>query len=95
VPLIEIWAAADDHDVPATCARISSEVAQVLGARPDAVWVTWSTFDHGHNVPGSIVHVHGRRTSDQMSALTSVLEDILGADVFVTVSPVWEIDPQA
>jgi phenylpyruvate tautomerase PptA (4-oxalocrotonate tautomerase family) len=95
VPLLEVLAPPGDDDVAGTCARIAREVAEVLGARPDAVWVTWSTFAHGHGVPGKLVHVHGRRTSEQMEAVTAVLKRILGDDVFVTVAPVWEIDPEA
>jgi hypothetical protein len=95
MPLIEVLSNGEKSDVPAICARISAEVARAIGARPDAVWVTWATYEYGHGVPGSLVHVHGRRTADQMEALTAVLERILGADVFVTVSPVWIIDPGA
>ena len=95
MPLIEVLAPSGDDDVDGTCARIAREVGEVLGARPSAVWVTWSTFDHAHGVPGRIVHVHGRRTAEQMEAVTGVLERILGEDVFVTIAPVWAIDPQA
>jgi hypothetical protein len=95
VPLIEVLAPPGDHDISGLCARISAEVAEALGARPDAVWVTWATVDHAHGVPGRLVHVHGRRTAHQMEALTAVLERILGEGVFVTVAPVWTIDPDA
>jgi hypothetical protein len=95
VPLIEVLSKAGEPDAPALCERISTEVALAIGARPEAVWVTWTTFEHGHGVPSTIVHVHGRRTADQMEAVTTVLEHILGEDVFVTVSPVWAIDPDA
>jgi phenylpyruvate tautomerase PptA (4-oxalocrotonate tautomerase family) len=94
MPLIEVLAPPGDDDAD-LCARLAAEVADVLGARPDAVWVTWSTFDHGHHVPGRIVHVHGRRTAEQMEAVTAVLERLLGHDVFVTVAPVWATDPEA
>jgi hypothetical protein len=95
VPLIEVVSPLGEDDVPALCERISTEVADALGASPDAVWVTWSTFEHGHGVPGRLVHVHGRRTAEQMEAVTAVLERILGGDVFVTVAPVWAIDAEA
>jgi phenylpyruvate tautomerase PptA (4-oxalocrotonate tautomerase family) len=95
VPLIEVLAPPGDDDAADLCARISADVAEALGARPDAVWVTWSTFAHGHGVPGRLVHVHGRRTPAQMEQVRAVLERILGEDVFVTVAPVWTIDPDA
>ena len=95
MPLIEVLSRVGELDAPVVCARISAEVALAINARPEAVWVTWASYDHGHGVPGSLVHVHGRRTADQMEALTAVLERILGEDVFVTVSPVWAIDPDA
>jgi hypothetical protein len=95
VPLIEVLSRVGESDAPSICSRISTEVAQAIGARPEAVWVTWATYEHGHGVPGRLVHVHGRRTADQMEALTAVLERILGEDVFVTATPVWAIDPDA
>lgn len=95
MPLIEVLAPPGDDEAAELCARISTEVAETLGARPEAVWVTWSTLAHAHGVPGRLVHVHGRRTAAQMEALTVVLERILGDDVFVTVAPVWAVDPQA
>lgn len=95
MPLIEVLSKVGELDAPGICARISAEVARAIGARPEAVWVTWATYEHGHGVPGSLVHVHGRRTADQMEALTAVLKRILGDDVFVTVTPVWAIDPDA
>ena len=93
--MIEVLSRMPQPDAPAICARISSEVAVAIGAVPEAVWVTWSTYEHGHGVPGRLVHVHGRRTADQMEAVTTVLERILGDDVFITVMPVWAIDPEA
>ena len=95
VPLIEVLSQVREPDAPEICSRISHEVALAIGAQPEAVWVTWATYDHGHGVPGRLVHVHGRRTADQMEALTAVLERILGDDVFITVTPVWAIDRDA
>ena len=35
------------------------------------------------------------RTADQIEALAGVLDRILGEDVFVTVQPVYALDPDA
>ena len=95
MPLIEIRARPGEHDLDAVSARISAEVAEAIGARPEAVWVSWSVIEHAHGVPGPIVHVYARRTAEQIEALTGVLERILGEDVFVTVQPVYALDPDA
>jgi phenylpyruvate tautomerase PptA (4-oxalocrotonate tautomerase family) len=116
VPLIEIHALPRDEptDVERVVRRVSSEVASALGARPDAVWVTWTTIDGCYAVGDAvrakqprdthapIVHVHARRTAAEVEAIRDAVEralvdelDLAEGNVFVTVRPVFALDPAA
>lgn len=90
MPLIEIHALpSGDLDVGAVLRRVAADVAAALGARPEAVWVTWSTIDGGYAVGGDvrreqpagshapIVHVHARRTAAQVEAIRGAVERAL------------------
>jgi phenylpyruvate tautomerase PptA (4-oxalocrotonate tautomerase family) len=89
VPLIEIHALRPTEGVDRVLGRVSAEVAAVLGARPEAVWVTWSTIDGGYAVGGDIraeqpqsshapiVHVHARRTAAEVEAMCEAIERVL------------------
>lgn len=114
MPLIEIRALPQpgDADVERVLARIATEVAGAIGARPSAVWVTWSTIDGGYAVASDIrteqprethapiVHVHARRTAAEVEAICATVESVLvdelalaDGNVFVTVRPVFALDP--
>ena len=58
MPLIEIHAlpSRGATDVARVVRRVAADVAAALGARPEAVWVTWHTIDGGYAV-GDAVHV--------------------------------------
>jgi phenylpyruvate tautomerase PptA (4-oxalocrotonate tautomerase family) len=91
VPLIEIHAlpGSGQADVERALRRVSADVAAALGARPEAVWVTWSTIDGAYTVGGDvarerrrethapIVHVHARRTAAEVDAICDAVERAL------------------
>ena len=91
MPLIEIRALPQPAsvDVDHVVRRVTHDVTVALGARSDAVWVTWSTIDGpyavGHDVraeqpPGShapLVHVYARRTQAELEAICGAIEQAL------------------
>ena len=93
MPLIEIRAPAGRERVDLVA--LGDRVAAAIGAQPEGVWVTWSVVEHSHGVPGALAHVYARRSAEQIEALTQVLEEFLGEDVFVTVQPVYALDADA
>jgi phenylpyruvate tautomerase PptA (4-oxalocrotonate tautomerase family) len=95
VPLVEIHALPFDDglDVAVVLRRVTAAVADVLGARPEAVWATWSTIDGGYAVAGDvrtsqpagshapIVHVHARRSAAEVDAICDAVERVLVAEL--------------
>ena len=91
MPLIEIRALPQPGrpDVAPVLRRVAADVAAAIGARPEAVWVTWSTIEGGYVVaadvraeqpPGShppLVHVTARRSAEQVDAICAAVEAAL------------------
>jgi len=91
MPLIEIRALPQPAsvDVERVVRRVARDVTAALGARPDAVWVTWSTIDGPYAVGADVrteqpagthaplVHVYARRTTTELEAIGSAVEAAL------------------
>jgi hypothetical protein len=90
MPLIEIHALPQADVDRATIARaVNRAVAEVLGARLDAVWTIWKTFDGpfvkgdavgaGTTMPGfgPIVHIYHHRTPEQVERIEAAIETVL------------------
>jgi phenylpyruvate tautomerase PptA (4-oxalocrotonate tautomerase family) len=95
MPLIEIRALPQPStvDLERVVRRVTRDVAAALGARPDAVWVTWSTIERPYAVgdavlpeqpPGThapLVHVYARRTQAQLEAVCGAIEQALAEEL--------------
>ena len=91
VPLVEIRALPQPGrpDLAPVLRRVAADVAAAIGARPEAVWVTWSTIACGYEVAGDVrteqppashpplVHVAARRSAEQVEAICAAVERAL------------------
>jgi phenylpyruvate tautomerase PptA (4-oxalocrotonate tautomerase family) len=103
VPLLEIHCLPleEGADVAAVLRRVTAAVADAIGARPEAVWATWSTIDGGYAVAGDvrdvqsgdshapIVHVRARRSAAEIDAICAAVERVLVADLGLAAGNVF------
>jgi hypothetical protein len=90
MPLIEIVALPQPAtvDIEHVLRTLTTGVAEVLPARPEGVWATWTTVtayavgpNVAHRQPAQthdpVVHVYHHRPSDAVERMCKVIEEIL------------------
>jgi phenylpyruvate tautomerase PptA (4-oxalocrotonate tautomerase family) len=98
MPVVRIEAVAqpEDVDLERVLGALCTEIADLLGERPERTWATWKTVDHyAEGERGEIAQPHSThpplvtvtafegRPPEQIAAMLSLVADVLARELFL------------